>query len=81
MVYLYLDLGSGSDWLTICFKQSDPLVTQIWVVTCHKYGISVLVPWLSLPNIGCFQVFRKCRGLKISYLDGKQLFLPKSGVQ
>ena len=27
------------------------------------------------------QVFRRCRVLKISYLDGKQLFLSKSGVQ
>ena len=26
-------------------------------------------------------VFRRCRVLKISYLDGKQLFLSKSGVQ
>ena len=78
MIYLYLDLGSASDWLKICFKQSDPLVTQIWVVTCHKYGISVLVPRMSLPKVGCFQVFSKCRGLKISYLDGKQLFLSMS---
>ena len=104
MIYLYLDLGCASDWLKICFKQSDPLVTQIWVVTCHKYGISVLVPRMSLPNVGCIQVFKKCRGLKISYfrwktavsikvrclgsakgsksaiLDGKQLFISKSGV-
>ena len=32
----------------------------------------------------CFyqnQVFRRCRVFKISYLDGKQLFLSKSGVQ
>ena len=67
MIHLYLDLGSASDWLKICFKQSDPLVSQIWVVTCHKYGISVLVPQMSLPNVGCFQAFRKCRGLEISY--------------
>ena len=32
----------------------------------------------------CFyqnQVFRQCRGLEISYLDGKQPFISKSGVQ
>ena len=66
-VYLYFDLGSASDWLKICFKQSDPLVTQIWVVTC----LSVLVAQMSLPNVGCFQVLSKCRGLEISYFRWK----------
>ena len=38
----YPDLGGASDWLKENFK---PIIstTQIWVVTRHQYGISVLI--------------------------------------
>ena len=41
----YPDLGSASDWLNQISHAARPIrsTTQIWVVTRHQYGISVLV--------------------------------------
>ena len=41
----YPDLGSASDWLNQISHAARPIrsTTQIWVVTCHQYGISALV--------------------------------------
>ena len=41
----YLDLGSASDWSCCMENLIQPIrsTTQIWVVTCHQYGISALV--------------------------------------
>ena len=38
----YPDMDSASDWMKQIFNQSK-LLTQIWEVTCHQYGISALV--------------------------------------
>ena len=38
----YPDLDSASDWMKQIFNQSKVL-TQIWEVTCHQYGVSALV--------------------------------------
>ena len=38
----YPDLDSASDWMKQIFNQSKVL-TQIWQVACHQYGISALV--------------------------------------
>ena len=49
MTRQYLDLGSASDWSYRVgnFLQPIKSTTQIWVVTCHQYGISALVPQTS----------------------------------
>ena len=41
----YPDLGSISDWLNQISYAARPIRSpnQIWVVTCHQYGISALV--------------------------------------
>ena len=41
----YPDLGSDSDWLNQISHGARPIrsTTQIWVVTRHQYGLSVLV--------------------------------------
>ena len=41
----YPDLGSASDWSSRVENLIQPIrgTTQIWVVTCHQYGISALV--------------------------------------
>ena len=41
----YPDLGSASDWLNQISHAARPIrsTAQIWVVTRHQYGISVLV--------------------------------------
>ena len=41
----YPDLGSASDWFNQISRAARPIrsTTQIWVVTCHQYGISALV--------------------------------------
>ena len=41
----YPDLGSASDWSCCLWNLLQPIrnATQIWVVTRHQYGISVLV--------------------------------------
>ena len=41
----YPDLGSASDWLNQISHAAQPIrsTTQIWVMECHQYGISVLV--------------------------------------
>ena len=45
MTYHYPDLGSASDWLCRVGNLLQPIrsSTQIWVVTRHLYGISVLI--------------------------------------
>ena len=61
----YRDLGSASGWLNQISHAARPVrsTTQIWVVTRHQYGISVLVsqtsfggelPVVASPNVGCF---------------------------
>ena len=65
----YPDLVSASDWSCRVGNLFQPLrsTTQIWVVTRHQYGISVLVsqkPWVASPNVGCFLRLQ----LHISYL-------------
>ena len=45
MRHHYPDPGSASDWSS-CVEnliQQIRSTTQIWVVTCHQYGISALV--------------------------------------
>ena len=46
---LHPDLGSTSEWLVNegNLLQSIRSTTLIWVVTCHQYGISWLIPWRS----------------------------------
>ena len=41
----YPELGGASDWLNQISYAVRPIrsTTQIWVVTCHQYGISALV--------------------------------------
>ena len=39
----YPDLSGASDWMKILLH-SIRSSTHIWVVTCHQYGISVVVP-------------------------------------
>ena len=41
----YPDLGSASDWLCRVgnFLQPIKSTIQIWVATCHQYGISALI--------------------------------------
>jgi len=49
MMCHYPDLGSTFDWS--CCKELllQPIrsTTQIWLVTCHHYGISSLIPQMS----------------------------------
>ena len=57
----YPVLGSASDWLNQISHAARPIssTTQIWVVTLHQYGISLLISQTSCggetsPNVGCF---------------------------
>ena len=60
----YHDLGSTSDWMYQISHAARPIrsTSQIWVVTCHQYGISTLFlrrylagkPVVASPNVGCF---------------------------
>ena len=45
----YPDLGSASDFSRRVGNLTQPIrsTTQIWVVTCHQYGISALVSQMS----------------------------------
>ena len=45
MTLHYPDLGSTSDWLCRLWNLLQPIrnTTQMWAVTRHQYGISVLV--------------------------------------
>ena len=49
MMHHYPDLGSASDWLNQISHVARTIrsTTQIWVVTCHQYGISALVSQVS----------------------------------
>ena len=48
----YPDQGSASDWSCRLGDLLQPIrsTTQIWVVTCHQYGISALVDVISRGN-------------------------------
>ena len=50
MMCHYLDLGSASDWSCNKGNLLQPIrsTSQIWEVTGHQYGISVLIPQTSL---------------------------------
>ena len=49
MTHYYPELGSASDWLNQISYVAQPIrsTTQIWVVTCHQCGISVLISQMS----------------------------------
>ena len=49
MTHHYLNLGSASDWLNQISQVARPIrsTTQIWVMTRHQYGISVLASQMS----------------------------------
>ena len=49
MMCHYLDLGSASDWSCNKGNLLQPIrsTSQIWEVTGHGYGISVLIPQMS----------------------------------
>ena len=49
MMHHYPDLGSASDWLNQISHVARPIrsTTQIWVMTCHQYGISALISQVS----------------------------------
>ena len=48
----YPDLGGASDWLKQISQVARPIrsTNQIWVVTRHQYGISVLVSQTPFPG-------------------------------
>ena len=53
MTWHYPDLGSASDWLKQISHMARPIgsTTQIWVVTRHQHGISVLVSQTGKPVV------------------------------
>ena len=57
-----LPLGSASDWLNQISRAAQPIrrTTQIWVVTCHQYGISALLSLTSFSGETSGSV-AKCR--------------------
>ena len=64
----YPDLGSASDWLNQISHAARPIrsTTQIWVVTRHQYGISVLISQTSFGgetsgSVANCQMFSKAR--------------------
>ena len=59
MTLPYPDLGGASDWLKENFKPIRSS-TQIWVVTRHQYGISVLISQTSFRGETSGD-FAKCR--------------------
>ena len=62
MMFHYLDLGSDSDWSCHVGNLIQPIrsTTQIWVVTHHQYGISVLISQTSFGRETSCSV-AKCR--------------------
>ena len=58
----YPDLDSASDWLNQISHAAQPIrsTTQMWVVTCHQYGISVPVSQTSFGGETSGS-FGKCR--------------------
>ena len=64
MMHHYPELGSASDWLCHVGNLFQPIksATQILVVTCHQWGISVLISQtifcgetvVASQNVGCF---------------------------
>ena len=59
MTHPYPDLGGASDWLKENFKPIRS-TTQIWVVTRHQYGITVLISQTSFRGETSVD-FAKCR--------------------
>ena len=64
----YPDLSSASDWMKILLY-SIRSSTHIWVVTCHQYGISAVVPQMSFRGesssgvVKCRHFFRRVTAL------------------
>ena len=56
------DLGSASDWLNQISHGAQPIryTTQIWEVTGHQYGISVLISQTSFGGESSGSI-AKCR--------------------
>ena len=63
----YPDLDSASDWSCRLWNLLQPIssTTQIWVVTCHQYGISALVSETSFRWETVLGGVAKCRLLKL----------------
>ena len=61
MTFYHPDMGSPSDWLQQICHAAQPIrsTTQIWVVTCHQYEISALIPKMSF----CGDVFKTSGGV------------------
>ena len=58
----YPDLGSASDRSCHLWNLLQPIrsTTQIWVVTCHQYGISVLISQMSFCGESVGDVTKCC---------------------
>ena len=76
MTLHYPDLGSASDWSCRLWNLLQPIrnTTQIWIVTRHQYGISVLVSqtWFCRETVGGVAkccLFSKARVFKDSNLS------------
>ena len=73
----YPDLGSASDWMQILVHPIRSS-THNWVVTCHQYGISAVVPQMSFcgesssGDVKCRQFFQAsyCVGLYLANHTG-----------
>ena len=55
-------MGSASDWLKQISQVPRPIrsTSQIWVVTCHQYGISALVSQMSIHREAAGGVAKCC---------------------
>ena len=64
MTFYHPDMGSASDWLYQIFLAAQPIrsTTQIWVVTCHQYEISALIPKMQMMSF-CGEFFRTSGGV------------------
>ena len=82
MMHHYPDLGSASDWLCHVGNlfQTIKSATQILVVTCHQWGISVLSSqtifcgetMVASQNVGCFLTLTLC----LWYISARHNYLP-----
>ena len=75
------DLGSASHWLNQISHVAQPIrrTTQIWVVTCHQYGISALISQTSCGNETSGSI-AKCRPFSqatVKHLNPDSRFLSK----
>ena len=69
------DLSSASDWLKQIPQAAQPIrsITQIWVVTRHQYGISVLISqtwfhWETSDGVAKCLLFSQAIFLKLTIL-------------